>query len=158
MRSVFLVLSSHTTGVSAHESVNTMQSSLLERIQWRGLLSHEPPYVNAPSGSKEVNYEAIQLPYSAVGSTRKWIHNKSSPFAGAALSISPHLLPFIAYILRVDRRSKFCIVESSILQPNERLLLPPIRPADINKKCLIVDLDETLVHSSFKVCFVAKSH
>ena len=30
-------------------------------------------------------------------------------------------------------------------------LLPPIRPSDSGKKCLIIDLDETLVHSSFKV-------
>uniref|UniRef100_A0A5S6QDY0 protein-serine/threonine phosphatase n=1 Tax=Trichuris muris TaxID=70415 RepID=A0A5S6QDY0_TRIMR len=32
----------------------------------------------------------------------------------------------------------------------DKLLLPPVRPCDVNKKCLIVDLDETLVHSSFK--------
>uniref|UniRef100_A0A914VWX5 Mitochondrial import inner membrane translocase subunit TIM50 n=1 Tax=Plectus sambesii TaxID=2011161 RepID=A0A914VWX5_9BILA len=35
-------------------------------------------------------------------------------------------------------------------KPSEKLLLPPLRPCDINKKCLIIDLDETLVHSSFK--------
>ncbi|CAD5206790.1 unnamed protein product [Bursaphelenchus okinawaensis] len=29
-------------------------------------------------------------------------------------------------------------------------LLPPLHPLDHKKKCLIVDLDETLVHSSFK--------
>ncbi|KHJ93971.1 Dullard-like phosphatase domain protein [Oesophagostomum dentatum] len=32
----------------------------------------------------------------------------------------------------------------------EKYLLPPVRPSDANKKCLIIDLDETLVHSSFK--------
>ncbi|KAK6729505.1 hypothetical protein RB195_006511 [Necator americanus] len=32
----------------------------------------------------------------------------------------------------------------------EKFLLPPVRPSDMNKKCLIIDLDETLVHSSFK--------
>lgn len=32
----------------------------------------------------------------------------------------------------------------------EKFLLPPVRPSDANKKCLIIDLDETLVHSSFK--------
>uniref|UniRef100_A0A7I4XTQ6 protein-serine/threonine phosphatase n=1 Tax=Haemonchus contortus TaxID=6289 RepID=A0A7I4XTQ6_HAECO len=32
----------------------------------------------------------------------------------------------------------------------EKFLLPPVRPTDANKKCLIIDLDETLVHSSFK--------
>ena len=35
-------------------------------------------------------------------------------------------------------------------KPSQKLLLPPIRPSDIKKKCLIIDLDETLVHSSFK--------
>ncbi|TKR96866.1 hypothetical protein L596_010821 [Steinernema carpocapsae] len=35
-------------------------------------------------------------------------------------------------------------------KPTEKILLPPQRPADVNKKCLIIDLDETLVHSSFK--------
>lgn len=32
-------------------------------------------------------------------------------------------------------------------------LLPPIAPRFQGKKCLVLDLDETLVHSSFKVCF-----
>jgi carboxy-terminal domain RNA polymerase II polypeptide A small phosphatase len=31
-------------------------------------------------------------------------------------------------------------------------LLPPITPEHKGKKCLVLDLDETLVHSSFKVC------
>ncbi|GMS83909.1 hypothetical protein PENTCL1PPCAC_6084 [Pristionchus entomophagus] len=34
--------------------------------------------------------------------------------------------------------------------PLEKLLLPPLQPRDATKKCLIIDLDETLVHSSFK--------
>lgn len=33
---------------------------------------------------------------------------------------------------------------------NEKPLLPPLLPHDSNKKCLVIDLDETLVHSSFK--------
>ena len=33
----------------------------------------------------------------------------------------------------------------------EKYLLPPVRPSDMGRKCLIIDLDETLVHSSFKV-------
>ncbi|CAI2315408.1 unnamed protein product [Caenorhabditis sp. 36 PRJEB53466] len=33
---------------------------------------------------------------------------------------------------------------------NEKPLLPPLLPQDTNKKCLVIDLDETLVHSSFK--------
>lgn len=30
-------------------------------------------------------------------------------------------------------------------------LLPPASPEDYNRKCLVLDLDETLLHSSFKV-------
>jgi len=33
---------------------------------------------------------------------------------------------------------------------HDKNLLPPIRTSDTGKKCLIIDLDETLVHSSFK--------
>lgn len=33
-------------------------------------------------------------------------------------------------------------------------LLPPALPHLKDRKCLVLDLDETLVHSSFKVCFV----
>ncbi len=33
-----------------------------------------------------------------------------------------------------------------------RPLLPPISPKHAGRKCLVLDLDETLVHSSFKVC------
>ena len=37
--------------------------------------------------------------------------------------------------------------------PSEPIrLLPPIRPEHKGRKCLVLDLDETLVHSSFKVC------
>lgn len=33
-----------------------------------------------------------------------------------------------------------------------RPLLPPVKHQDMHKKCMVIDLDETLVHSSFKVC------
>jgi RNA polymerase II subunit A small phosphatase-like protein len=29
--------------------------------------------------------------------------------------------------------------------------LPQIKHSDMHKKCMVIDLDETLVHSSFKV-------
>jgi RNA polymerase II subunit A small phosphatase-like protein len=32
-----------------------------------------------------------------------------------------------------------------------KFLLPDPKPEDVNKKCIVIDLDETLVHSSFKV-------
>lgn len=36
-------------------------------------------------------------------------------------------------------------------EPQQKWLLPPIKPEFKGKKCLVLDLDETLVHSSFKV-------
>ena len=36
----------------------------------------------------------------------------------------------------------------------QKYLLPPMRPEFRGKKCLVLDLDETLVHSSFKVCVI----
>ena len=43
---------------------------------------------------------------------------------------------------------------SSAIVSNEKQqwLLPPLQPRFRGKKCLVLDLDETLVHSSFKVC------
>lgn len=35
---------------------------------------------------------------------------------------------------------------------DQKWLLPPLRPELRGRKCLVLDLDETLVHSSFKVC------
>jgi len=40
--------------------------------------------------------------------------------------------------------------DSTPLQSEQKPLLPELHPADVNKKCLVIDLDETLVHSSFK--------
>ena len=40
--------------------------------------------------------------------------------------------------------------DSPAVQSEQKPLLPEIHSADINKKCLVIDLDETLVHSSFK--------
>lgn len=37
------------------------------------------------------------------------------------------------------------------LQLQGKYLLPQVRNSDVNKICLVIDLDETLVHSSFKV-------
>lgn len=49
-----------------------------------------------------------------------------------------------------DDQQQITIVEP---QPTEQKqwLLPPLKPEMQGKKCLVLDLDETLVHSSFKV-------
>lgn len=40
------------------------------------------------------------------------------------------------------------------VQEPRKWLLPAIAPEHKGRKCLVLDLDETLVHSSFKVCYV----
>lgn len=37
------------------------------------------------------------------------------------------------------------------LSGTPQCLLPPVRHQDMHKMCMVIDLDETLVHSSFKV-------
>jgi len=37
----------------------------------------------------------------------------------------------------------------------QQFLLPKVRSQDAGKKCIVIDLDETLVHSSFKVNFIS---
>lgn len=43
------------------------------------------------------------------------------------------------------------LVETPPVDDKQQWLLPPIAPRFEGKKCLVLDLDETLVHSSFKV-------
>lgn len=43
------------------------------------------------------------------------------------------------------------VVPAPPQQPEQKFLLPPIQPQFKGKKCLVLDLDETLVHSSFKI-------
>ena len=40
---------------------------------------------------------------------------------------------------------------TGLINEKQTWLLPPVRPEFHGKKCLVLDLDETLVHSSFKV-------
>jgi RNA polymerase II subunit A small phosphatase-like protein len=47
----------------------------------------------------------------------------------------------------VTEHSSLCL-QDGVPKP----LLPPLSPQLAGRKCLILDLDETLVHSSFKVC------
>ncbi|KAJ1347541.1 CTD small phosphatase-like protein 1 [Parelaphostrongylus tenuis] len=45
---------------------------------------------------------------------------------------------------------RFPLRQNQCKVSGEKFLLPPVRASDMDKKCLIIDLDETLVHSSFK--------
>lgn len=43
--------------------------------------------------------------------------------------------------------SYLCAFKNGVATP----LLPPVKPEHVGRKCLVLDLDETLLHSSFKV-------
>ncbi|CAH1788217.1 unnamed protein product [Owenia fusiformis] len=43
-----------------------------------------------------------------------------------------------------------CEEQNGTTKPQQKYLLPAVRHQDMNKKCVVIDLDETLVHSSFK--------
>jgi RNA polymerase II subunit A small phosphatase-like protein len=45
--------------------------------------------------------------------------------------------------------------DTNMSEPQQKYLLGPLRPEFKGKKCLVLDLDETLVHSSFKVNYAA---
>lgn len=44
------------------------------------------------------------------------------------------------------------------LQPPAKYLLPEVSINDYGKNCVVIDLDETLVHSSFKVLVHTHTH
>lgn len=69
-----------------------------------------------------------------------------SPTPGAGAGI-------ITQVSQDGGRTTPAIVKSSMEKsevPPVISLLPPLSPENIGKKCLVLDLDETLVHSSFK--------
>lgn len=49
------------------------------------------------------------------------------------------------------------VVPADAQEDRQSWLLPPIAPRFVGKKCLVLDLDETLVHSSFKVSHISRS-
>ena len=54
-----------------------------------------------------------------------------------------------------DGRGGISLGPGASLSPQNKAkqLLPELRSEDAGKKCIVIDLDETLVHSSFKVLF-----
>lgn len=51
----------------------------------------------------------------------------------------------------VTPRVCLCPPPRALPQATVKHLLPEIKPQDASKLCVVIDLDETLVHSSFKV-------
>ncbi|XP_017773868.1 PREDICTED: carboxy-terminal domain RNA polymerase II polypeptide A small phosphatase 1 [Nicrophorus vespilloides] len=51
---------------------------------------------------------------------------------------------------KAQNNQQFGSREVTYESESPRYLLPPVRHQDMHKKCMVIDLDETLVHSSFK--------
>jgi len=66
--------------------------------------------------------------------------------------ISMHLYPLFALL------SLYSSVPYYFLQPPAKYLLPEVSINDYGKNCVVIDLDETLVHSSFKVLVHTHTH
>ncbi|XP_078727068.1 carboxy-terminal domain RNA polymerase II polypeptide A small phosphatase 1-like isoform X2 [Lampetra fluviatilis] len=50
------------------------------------------------------------------------------------------------------------IARASSYEPTSKYLLSDVRPGDGGRICVVIDLDETLVHSSFKVYVLKRPH
>ena len=66
----------------------------------------------------------------------------------------PYSCPWIWLIIAQSLFFHSQILHGHKPHEQQHYLLPRMLPSDAHKKCLIVDLDETLVHSSFKVYII----
>jgi len=70
-------------------------------------------------------------------------------------SISCKFINLFFFINDINLKSTLFEIEFELindyLQSQGKYLLPHIKNQDSHKACLVIDLDETLVHSSFKV-------
>lgn len=79
---------------------------------------------------------------------------RNLPSHGAA---QPHVAVYVKSLIAVAlwrpplRISDLSDLICPPLQPPAKYLLPEMIISDYGKKCVVIDLDETLVHSSFKV-------
>ncbi|KAF8474268.1 phosphatase PSR1 [Kalaharituber pfeilii] len=65
-------------------------------------------------------------------------------------AITPIKPPVQDALVEAELAQDVVLVESAPAEPKQ-WLLPPPKPEFVGKKCLVLDLDETLVHSSFKL-------
>ncbi|KAI1177382.1 HAD-like domain-containing protein [Nemania sp. FL0916] len=72
---------------------------------------------------------------------------------GAAEDTYPKAVPPSAPPPITNQETNVVEEEKAVMaeEPQQKFLLPPIEPRFKGRKCLVLDLDETLVHSSFKI-------
>ncbi|KAI7205908.1 NIF-domain-containing protein [Hortaea werneckii] len=84
--------------------------------------------------------QAVQLPAALLSESR----NRGGVKVGIPLKANRH---------RRCRRPHLALRHrhNSMRDETQKWLLPPLKPEHRGRKCLVLDLDETLVHSSFKI-------
>ncbi|SCU96760.1 LANO_0E14290g1_1 [Lachancea nothofagi CBS 11611] len=93
---------------------------------------------------------------TAVGEETAVMVTNEADQASSADDTGGELLPAPSYEYDPEQDGSQEIVDLTMLQPEQAhapgftTLLPPRTPQFAGKKCLVLDLDETLVHSSFK--------
>lgn len=93
--------------------------------------------LNAPF---EVQFKQRNLPKHGAAQPRTAVHAKSLIY-----------IPLWHLLLSVYLTFLTSSALPPPLQPPAKYLLPEMIISDYGKKCVVIDLDETLVHSSFKV-------
>jgi len=100
------------------------------------LASHEIPSLN----EEPILHQGSPIPQVDI----------AAPPSESDRQLPPAVLPGPAPIAEIIAREEW-------VQPTDRTwLLPPARSEHKSKKCLVLDLDETLVHASFKVSGVCR--
>ena len=124
-----------------------------------------PPMPKVPASSEQQNVMNDQTPLQEAGDSDtemvdappiEPISDKSEKSVEPnEAEISPALPPPPPIVPRAETTSPGHDRNSSnnvpVLNDQHKWLLPPMKPEFRGKKCLVLDLDETLVHSSFKV-------
>jgi RNA polymerase II subunit A small phosphatase-like protein len=81
------------------------------------------------------------------------VHQEGEKQADEAQSEAPHKidLPPPPPLEQRQLETQKQLSDPNLVESTQKYLLGPIQPRFQGKKCLVLDLDETLVHSSFKV-------
>ena len=125
---------------------------------WRALLA----CLCGPSSSSSVN-DTSSIGHDGTASGDDDVHSGGSSTAVARPRVAAQSGAYVQntnYAQHSADTNQFGVPAFQIPVPppyNGPNLLGPLRAADHGKKCLVLDLDETLVHSSFKVSFAFRS-